>query len=268
MRSALITVALFLTASLLAWQFSLKKPANQPTATPATKKPVTPNSASVELFRAIAPLKRPDVSSAAINVVDKSSTVPLNAKPTVFSPKIKQRDNAQQSRSRFEKIAFNGKRLNKNATRWSCALDLESDLLWETKLSNGGVSDADHTYSWFNPERLKRQQGKKNGGNCYGSGCDTYAYIEEMNRMALCNSRHWRLPTFSELERLIDREYYNPTINQNLFPHAKGAVYWSSTELKNNPDMVMQVDFFNGMSNAVPKNLSYPIRVVSDSPLK
>lgn len=267
MRSATITVALFLTASLLVWQFSLNKPDIQPMESPGAKKPVAPNTPSVELFRAIAPLTRPDTTSSTIKyIADKPKAAPLKTKQTAFTPKIKQRGNAQQSHSRFEKIAFSGKPLNKNAARWSCALDLESGLLWETKLSNGGVSDANHTYSWFDPKQRKPQQGKRNGGNCYGSDCDTHAYIKEMNRMVLCGSSQWRLPAFSELERLIDREYYNPTINQNFFPHGKGAVYWSSTELKNNPDMVMQVDFFNGVSNAVPKNLSYPLRTVSDSP--
>lgn len=266
MRSVFIALALSLTASLLVWQFLLKKPAIQ-AASSTAKKPTVLNTPSTDLFRAIAPQMRPDASSRVVDTVSrKHKTVPPKARQSVSSPRIKQRGNTQQNKSRFEKIAFNGERLNKNATRWSCAFDLEFGLLWETKLSNGGISDANHTYSWFNPARTKLQQGKQNGGNCYGSGCDTHAYIKEMNRMALCDSNQWRLPTFSELERLIDRKYYNPTINQNIFPHGKGTVYWSSTELENNPGMVMQVDFFNGGSNAVPKNLSYALRVVSDSP--
>lgn len=266
MRSALITLALLLTASLLTWQFLLKEPDAQATA-PAAKKTVAPNTPSVDLFRAIAPLTRPTTTRGSVDstVEHPKSETPEKIQTASIS-KIKQRGNTQQSKSRFEKIAFGGERLSKNAARWSCALDLKTGLLWETKLSNGGVSDANHTYSWFNPDRQKQQQGKPNGGNCYGSGCDTYAYTEEMNRMVLCGSDQWRLPAFSELERLIDREYYNPTINQTLFPYGKGTVYWTSTELENNPGMVMQVDFFNGISNAVPKNLSYPLRVVSNAP--
>lgn len=273
MRSATITVVLLLTASLLAWQFLRKKLEIQITATTAAKKNTAPNTPTAELFRAIAPLTHPGAVKTT-NPISNKTALALESGPeltptkpqTTFTPRIKQRDNTQQSHSRFEKIAFSGERLPINAGSWSCALEVESGLLWETKLSNGGVSDTNHTYSWFDPQQPTPQQGKQDGGNCYGSGCDTYAYVEEMNRMALCGSRQWRLPAFSELESLIDREFYNPTINQNIFRHAKGTVYWSSTELENNPGMVMQVDFFNGMSNAVPKNLSYPLRVVSDLP--
>lgn len=56
----------------------------------------------------------------------------------------------------------------------------------------------------------------------------------------------------------------DPTIDQEIFPHAQGKVYWSATELTNNPDRVMQIDFFNGVSTAVPKNLSYRVRLVSN----
>ena len=84
-----------------------------------------------------------------------------------------------------------------------------------------------------------------------------------MNRLQLCGSGQWRLPSFGELDGLIDRNYYNPTINQVFFPHARGTVYWTSTELQNNPELVMQIDFFNGMSTAVRKDLSYAVRLVS-----
>ncbi len=68
-----------------------------------------------------------------------------------------------------------------------------------------------------------------------------------------------------ELFSLIDRDYYDSTLNQTtFFPHARGTIYWTSIELGNNPEIVMQVDFCNGISNAVPKNHVYFLRVVSN----
>lgn len=87
-----------------------------------------------------------------------------------------------------------------------------------------------------------------------------------MNRLILCGSERWRLPEFSALEGLINRNYYDPTIDQEIFPHAQGKVYWSATELTNNPGMAMQLDFFNGVSTAVPKNLSYRVRLSATNP--
>jgi len=254
-------IGLLLAVVLLAWTtwFSDKLHV----ATPARKKarPASVNTAPENLFKAIAPFRKPTPQPASLPVAKVEKTAP---KPTVFAPRIKQRDNKQQSHTRFEKIAFNGDKLPDDVIDWACSLDVDSGLLWETKLSNGGISDARHTYSWYAPDHAAKQQGKPDGGDCYGSQCDTYSYIEAMNNMTLCGTSAWRLPHFSELERLIDREYYDPTINQKFFPHSLGTVYWSGTELKNNPEMVMQVDFFNGISNAVPKNLSYSIRVVSE----
>ena len=102
------------------------------------------------------------------------------------------------------------------------------------------------------------------GGKCYGLRCDTTAYVEEINRIELCGSSRWRVPDFAELASLIDRDFYDPTLNQPMFPRAQGSIYWTSTELKNNSKMVMQVDFFNGISNAVPKNQAHSLRLVSN----
>ncbi len=175
---------------------------------------------------------------------------------------IKQKNNPDQYGSQFQKISEEGELLDSDDTHWACARDTRTGLLWEVKLFDAGVSDVEHTFSWL--DLTKAEPGKARGGRCFGIECDTAAYVREINRIELCGSTGWRLPAFNELSSLIDRDFYNPTLNQRFFPEARGTIYWTSTELANNPKMVMQVDFFNGISNAVPKRHAYSLRLVSD----
>ena len=210
--------------------------------------------------RLFTPRARIEVPRLSIQHLPQSDVEEIAAPLSRYTP-VKQRANRAQAGSRFAKVSFEGDILPAEATYWSCARDLASGLLWETKLSNAGISDVEHTYSWYQSERNNR--GRPDGGNCFGVRCDTEAYAREMNRLALCGSSTWRLPSHRELDALIDRNYYDPTINQEYFPNTRGTVYWTATELENNPEMVMQIDFFNGMSTAVRKNLSYSLRLVS-----
>ncbi len=167
-----------------------------------------------------------------------------------------------QVATKFTKTGFNGQTLPDSALQWSCARDIKTGLLWETKLFDAGVSDVEHRYSWYDPARTTR--GYKNNGDCYGIECDTHAYTREMNRLGLCGSRRWRVPTFLELESLLDRDYFNPVINQGIFYHARGASYWTQTQLQDNPEMVMQIDFFNGTSSPAPIRFKLAVRLVSE----
>lgn len=268
LQKALIALLVMVTLVLFVLHLLARRPdtavpaATQAEAIPEQKQRVP----LADLFQRIKPVASPDPAATLSAASDPDPTATATADSpfsTVDTPNtvIKQRGHAAQLNSRFLKVAFNGDELAPDADDWSCARDLDTGLLWEIKLFNAGISDAEHTYSWYDPSRDR--PGQAGGGNCYGIACDTQAYIDEMNRLRLCGSEQWRLPSFRELDGLIDRNYYNPTINQEVFPHARGTVYWTATELENNPDLVMQIDFFNGMSTAVRKDLSYAVRLVS-----
>jgi hypothetical protein len=168
----------------------------------------------------------------------------------------------KQIGTRFDKVGFDGLVLADTALRWSCARDTKTGLLWETKLFDAGISDVEHRYSGYDPTRATR--GYKNRGSCYGMQCDTYAYTQGMNRLGLCGSRRWRLPIFAELETLLDRDYFNPVINQEIFFNTRGASYWTQSQLENNPEMIMQIDFFNGTSSPAPIHFKLAVRLVSE----
>lgn len=188
----------------------------------------------------------------------------LPEKVSVSPPKrqLLQGRQKMQVATKLTKIGFDGQALPDSALQWSCARDIKTGLLWETKLFDAGVSDVDHRYSWYDPARAT--QGYKNNGDCYGIECDTHAYTAEMNRLGLCGSRQWRVPTFLELESLLDRDYFNPVINQEIFFHARGASYWTQSQLQNNPELIMQIDFFNGTSSPAPIRFKLAVRLVSE----
>ncbi len=179
----------------------------------------------------------------------------------LIKSELMQSSQKKQVKTSFEKIDFQGRVLSEPAVRWSCARDTKTGLLWETKLFDAGVSDVEHRYTWFDPTR--QTPGHQAKGHCFGIDCDTHAYTIEMNRLGLCGSKRWRLPTFVELETLLDRDFFNPVINQPIFYQTTAASYWTQTQLDNNPEMAMQIDFFNGTSSPAPTHFALAVRVVS-----
>ncbi len=177
-------------------------------------------------------------------------------------PRLLQGNQHKQVATKFKKISYYGDVLPDSALQWSCARDVKTNLLWETKLDNAGLSDADHRYSWYDPS--KDTPGVRNGGKCYKIECDTHAYIREINRLKLCGSEQWRLPTFTELETLLDRAYFDPVINQEIFFNTTRASYWTQSQLEFNPETAMQIDFFNGTSSPAPLHYKLAVRLVSE----
>ena len=215
--SRTVLIALFLLAAALQLirylpdSAEVQLPGNPGAAATGRQIPAAENTALL-----FTPVKR-KASPALLPAPSPPSQASDIAAPLSRYAPIKQRGHRDQAGSHFVKVSFEGHKLPPEETYWSCARDLESGLLWEVKLSNAGVSDAEHTYSWYDPAR--ESPGKPDGGECFGVACDTHAYVQEMNRLALCGSRAWRLPSFKELDALIDRNYYDPTINQEYFPN-------------------------------------------------
>lgn len=204
--------------------------------------------------------KTSDIKSDTLDAGRSDSSIFLSK--TNSGRKVLQGNQHKQRDTQFTKIDFDGQVLPDTALRWSCARDQRTGLLWETKLFDAGISDVENRYSWYDPARPA--QGVKNREICYDILCDTHAYTLEMNRLELCGSTQWRLPFFAELETLLDRGYFNPVINQEIFFNTRGASYWTQSQLENNPEIVMQIDFFNGTSSPAPVHFKLAVRLVSD----
>lgn len=146
----------------------------------------------------------------------------------------------------FTKIASNGADLSQqgqswnitgteaSGQRWSCVRDNISGLVWEIK-QNDGPQRADQLWRWYNSDN------QRNGGNagtslandtlsCGLASCTTQAYIEHLNNLGWCGSRHWRLPTRHELTSLLVNRATQPAIDTALFPtQLADQLLWTDT---------------------------------------
>ncbi|WP_230657352.1 Lcl C-terminal domain-containing protein [Psychrobacter sp. I-STPA10] len=161
-----------------------------------------------------------------------------------------------------------GKLINysiRNINGEKCVQDNVTGLTWESKTNDGGLRDKEHRYTWFSYDASTNgaSKGVQNGGYCTGSGCDTHAYIFELNRSNYCGYSDWRLPTQQELFSLVDYSGVQPTINTEFFPNTKSIEYWSSESTPfNSRGFAFSVNFENGTNNLTQKQFSLAIRAV------
>ena len=117
----------------------------------------------------------------------------------------------------------------------TCVLDTSTQLLWQTKTSESGLHNAANTYSWYDPNEAHGEldyRGLENGGDCAGSACDTWHYVQAVNDAGFCGHHDWRMPNKDELFSVSDvrRASTPPTMNTVFFPNARSAEYWSGND--------------------------------------
>jgi len=115
---------------------------------------------------------------------------------------------------------------------YNCVLDGQTGLIWEVKSDAPGLHDWRNTYTWFDPDESNQEldyRGTEDGGQCAGSACDIWHYVEFVNKAGHCGHFDWRVPFRDELFSISDlrRLESPPTTNMNYFPHMQAAEYWS-----------------------------------------
>ena len=118
---------------------------------------------------------------------------------------------------------------------WACVRDENTGLVWEVKSETTGLHAWANTYSWYSSDEMANMgyEGKRDGGNCTGSACDTESFIAAVNSERLCGYSDWRMPSAQEAGTLVDASvrFPGPTIAQGYFPSTQTAKvgYWTST---------------------------------------
>lgn len=117
----------------------------------------------------------------------------------------------------------------------TCVFDANSQLLWEQKSAQPGLRHYANTYTWFHPHEAHGEldyRGTEDGGNCVGSACDLWNYVQAVNSADLCGYSDWRMPSKNELFSISDvRKAENPpTTDTRFFPHTQTAEYWSGND--------------------------------------
>jgi hypothetical protein len=148
----------------------------------------------------------------------------------------------------YTKLDSSGHLLADSASTWVMVKDNATGLIWEVKRNMDGTShyddpnDADNTYTWYdgNPDTHGGQAGAP------GSGMNTEAFINALNRAHFGGFSDWRLPTIKELAYLADTGRSNPSINVTYFPNTVSSWYWSSSTSANYPYHAWGVGFRYG----------------------
>lgn len=117
----------------------------------------------------------------------------------------------------------------------TCIQDNETGLLWAGKTDRQGLHDYRGTYSWYNPNEAHGEldyRGTEDGGDCTGSGCDTWHYVQAVNESGYCGHDDWRLPYKDELFSISEllRAGNPPTTDPEFFPLSQSAEYWSGND--------------------------------------
>ncbi|MCH8538626.1 MAG: DUF1566 domain-containing protein [Alkalimonas sp.] len=169
----------------------------------------------------------------------------------------------------FTKLDTGGNDLPASASAWSCVRDNHTGLVWEVKTTGGGLHDMDHTYTWYNPDNSVNggNAGTESGGNCNGSDCDTYSYVQAVNNQELCGFNDWRMPTRNELLNIMHNGKHSQVFDADYFPNMGSSVgkwYWSSSPFASlsSDNYAWSVYFTNGRSDSVPKYRSYRVKLV------
>ncbi|ELA09563.1 hypothetical protein MOMA_04135 [Moraxella macacae 0408225] len=125
----------------------------------------------------------------------------------------------------------------------TCVVDKVTGLTWEQKTdSYDGLRSKYKQYTWYNSDP------KTNGGNAGDAYSDnTEKYIKELNASKYCGYSDWRLPTYVELDSIVDYSGEKPKLN-SIFSNNQEDFYWSSTPNVNFITYVWGVNFDGGLS--------------------
>lgn len=166
----------------------------------------------------------------------------------------------------FTKLDTNGNDLPAAAGNWSCIRDEVTGLTWEAKTDDGGLQDADNTYSWYNPDSSTNggSSGTQSGGVCSGSNCDTYSYVQAVNAkaQALCGARDWRMPWLGELQSIVDYSRFLPSIDTAYFPLQRNSYIWSGSPSAYNSGYAWDIYFSKGSINSDARHFASRVRLV------
>ena len=73
---------------------------------------------------------------------------------------------------------------------------------------------------------------------------------------------NWRLPNKKELQSILDRSKFNPSLDNTVFTKTQNSIYWMSTSYAANSGNAWVVLFIYGNSGHRNKNNSHYVRCV------
>ena len=170
--------------------------------------------------------------------------------------------------TKYVGVTSSGEEASAEATPSPCALDRYTGLMWEVKSAAPGLHNSRNTYTWFDPAESHSGEldyrGTPNGGQCSNSDCDTWGYVNAVNKEGYCGFHDWRLPLKNELGSISDPRKIEapPTINIRYFPHTQPDEYWSSNDYSFQWDSAWVWNFRHGHDRVDWKKTPKLVRLV------
>ncbi|AOW12379.1 hypothetical protein LPB72_08005 [Hydrogenophaga crassostreae] len=155
--------------------------------------------------------------------------------------------------------------------RTECVRDDITGLIWEGKAASG-LRAGGNTYTNYDDVTQRQRHGGAGVGYVnpttveINEASNSVGYMNYVNSVALCGLTNWRIPSADELMGIIDYGTNFPAITVNMawYPNTSRASYWTSSGFSASSYEAWAPYFGAGStSNRYPRDLSYPVRLVS-----
>lgn len=74
----------------------------------------------------------------------------------------------------------------------------------------------------------------------------------------------WRLPNKNELNSIVERACFEPSINPDLFPNTQAITFWTNTPNTFNASFAWALEFRHGAHITIGKNKLFGVRLVRE----
>lgn len=86
--------------------------------------------------------------------------------------------------------------------------------------------------------------------------------LAQANNESFAGHDDWRLPNYKELESIIERACFRPSINSVVFPNTPNFRFWSSTPVSDISSRSFDFNFTAGEAAEVNRNFPHNVRLV------
>jgi len=110
-----------------------------------------------------------------------------------------------------------------------------------------------------------------NGKRCNGESKmldwqTAMALVDTLNAQGIAGHSDWRMPMVPELASIVERQCFNPRMNEKIFPDAPSELFWTSMEKIGTNNYAYTLDFGGGAAMATDKQKQGAVRLVRGGP--
>jgi len=129
------------------------------------------------------------------------------------------------------------------------------------------VTDNATTLSWMRCAVGQQWNGKSCSGKTQIFDWQAaMALVDKVNAKAIAGHSDWRMPMVPELASIVERQCFNPRMNEKVFPGAPSEIFWTSMEKMGADNYAYTLDFGGGAAMATVKHQQGAVRLVRGGP--